>query len=153
MIKDLELEKCLKILGNNYLGHLGYISGKTPFVIPITYFYDAENKCILSYSTNGHKIDAMRRHEHIVLQVEQMKTIQDWTSIQVHGTFEELEGSAAKKYLHKFAQGVQSAVERINDEKPKFIGDFSSRLQEREMPIVYRMNINDITGKIRKPKG
>ena len=151
MIKDLALEECLKILGNNYLGHLGYISGKTPFILPITYFHDAENKCILSYSTNGHKIDAMRRYEHVSLLVEQINTIQDWTSVQVHGTFEELKGSAAKKYLHKFSQGVQETVGRIKGEKPNFIGDFSSRLQEREMPIVYRINIDEIIGKIRKP--
>lgn len=152
MVKDLEVEECLEFLGKNYLGHLGYISGKTPFVTPITYFHDAENKCILSYSTKGHKMDAMRSYEHVSLQVEKIQTIRDWTSVQVHGTFEELTGSAAKKYLHKFAQGVQDIIERIKGEKPKFIGDFSSRLQEREMPIVYRININDIIGKIRKPK-
>lgn len=152
MIKDLELDECLKILGHNYLGHLGYISGKSPFVTPITYFHDDEEKSILSYSTNGHKIDAMRKYGHVSLQVENVQSIQDWSSVLVHGTFEELLGSAAKKYLHKFVQGVQDTIERTKGEKPKFIGDFSSRLQEREMPIVYRININDITGKIRTPK-
>jgi len=152
MIKDLKPAKCLEILSNNYLGHLGYISGKNPFVTPITYFYDVEEKSILSYSGNGHKIDAMKEHKNISLQIENIKTIQDWSSVLVHGTFEELLGSAAKKYLHKFAQGVQNTIERTKGEKPKFIQDFSSRLKEREMPIVYRINISDITGKIRTPK-
>lgn len=152
MYKDLEITKCFDILGNNYIGHLGYISGKSPFIVPITYFYDAEEKCILSYSTNGHKINAMRQHEHVSLQVEQIETIQDWTSIQVHGKFEELEGSAAKKYIHKFSQGVQDTIVHVKSEKPKFIGDFSSRLQERKMPIMYRIHITAITGKIRTSK-
>lgn len=152
MIKDLKLEECLEILGNNYLGHLGYISGKSPFVIPITYFHDTANKSILSYSVNGHKIDAMRRYKHVSIQVEHIASIQDWSSVLVHGTFEELSGSAAKKYLHNFSQGVQGTIEHAKGEKPKFIQDFSSRLQDREMPIVYRININDITGKIRTPK-
>ncbi len=150
MIKDLEHEKRLEILGNNYLGHLGFISEKKPFVTTITYFYDAVEKCLLSYSDNGHKIDAMRKYEDVSLQIENIQSIQDWSSVLVHGKFEELLGSAAKKYLHKFAQGVQDTIERSKGEKPNFIGDFSSRLQEREMPIVYRININDITGKIRK---
>ena len=150
MIKDLELEECLEILGSNYLGHLGYISGKSPFVIPITYFHDAEEKSILSYSANGHKIDAMRQYQHVSFQVENIQSIQDWSSVQVHGTFEELKGSTAKKYLHKFAEGVQDTIEKRQGEKPKFISDFSSRLQEREMPIVYRIHVKSITGKIRK---
>lgn len=152
MVKDLEIEECLEILGDNYLGHLGYISGKDPFVTTVTYYYDAEEKSIISYSTKGHKIDAMRKYEHVSLYVEHVKSIQDWSSVLVHGIFEELVGSAAKKYIHKFAHGVQDTIERVKGEKTKFIGDFSSRLQERKMPIVYRIQIRAITGKIRTPK-
>jgi len=94
----------------------------------------------------------MRQYEHVSLQVENIKTIQEWSSVQVLGTFEELEGSAAKKYLRQFSQGVQTTIERTKNEKPRFISDFSSRLQERKMPIVYRINIHDIIGKIRTLK-
>ena len=152
MIRDLEIEECLEILCNNYIGHLGYISGKSPFVIPITYFHDAEEKCLLSYSTSGHKIEAMRKYEYVSLQVENIQSILEWSSVQVRGSYEELEGSAAKKYLHKFTEGVQNTIKELKGSRPKFISDFSSRLQERELPIVYRINIHDIVGKSRKPK-
>ena len=132
MTEDLDEAACLELLGNNYIGHLAYISGKEPYIVPITYYHDADEKCIISYSASGHKIDAMRRYEQVSMQVEQITTIQDWISVLTHGTFEELEGSAAKKYLHKFAQGVQSTIKRVKGDKPKFIGDFSSRLQERD---------------------
>lgn len=111
MIIDLESIECLEILNANYFGHLAYISENRPFVTPITYFYDAEEKSILSYSGNGHKIDAMRKYNHVSIQVENVQSIQEWSSVQVHGTFEELKGSTAKKYLHKFAQGVQDTIE------------------------------------------
>lgn len=152
MIRDLEIEECLEILCNNYIGHLGYISGKSPFVIPITYFHDADEKCILSYSSKGHKIEAMRRDKHVSFQVADIQSIQDWRSVQIHGTYEELNGSTAKKYLHKFAEGVQETIDGLEGEKPKFISDFSSRLQEREMPIVYRIRVKGISGKARKSK-
>jgi len=150
MIKDLETLECIEILSANYIGHLGYISGKQPFVTPITYFYDLEEGSILSYSTNGHKIDAMKKHENVSLQVENIKSIQDWSSVLVHGTFEELKGNSAKSNLHKFAKGVQDTIERNKGEKPRFIRDFSSRLQQKEIPIVYRINIKDIKGKTNK---
>ncbi|WP_394972999.1 pyridoxamine 5'-phosphate oxidase family protein [uncultured Croceitalea sp.] len=152
MIKDIEPAECLEMLKNNYLGHLGYVSGKSPFVVPITYFYDIEENSILSYSSNGHKIEAMRDNKVISLQVENIQSIQNWKSLQVHGLFEELLGSTAKKYLHKFALGVQATIEHSNGKKPKFISDFSIRLQERQMPIVYRINIIDIIGKTRVTK-
>lgn len=149
MTKNLEDAACLQLLSSNYFAHLAYISGEEPFIVPITYYHDVDEKCIISYSAIGHKIEAMRRHKHVSIQVEQVTTIQKWVSVQIHGTFEELEGSTAKKYLHKFAEGVQGIIKNMEGNKPKFIGDFSSRLQERKIPIVYRINIHDINGKTR----
>lgn len=149
MIKDLKASECFELLGNNCIGRLSFIKGTSPYILPITYFYDAEDKCILSYSAEGHKIEAMRTYPSVTLQVDEIKSIQNWRSVQVHGKFEELDGSTAKRYLHRFAQGVQETIERMKGEKPKFIQDFSSRLQERDMPIVYRISVTDIVGKSR----
>ncbi|MGI9549832.1 MAG: pyridoxamine 5'-phosphate oxidase family protein, partial [Aurantibacter sp.] len=107
MIKDLELSKCLDLLGNNYIGRLAFISHGEPYIIPITYFHDSEEKSILSYAAKGHKIEAMRNYDSVALQVDEIKSIQEWRSVLVHGKFEELKGSTAKKYLHRFAEGVQ----------------------------------------------
>ncbi|MGB6150576.1 MAG: pyridoxamine 5'-phosphate oxidase family protein [Pricia sp.] len=149
-IKTMELSECLALLGENYIGRLAYISGKTPHINPITYFHDAEERCILSYSAPGYKIEAMERHGAVAFQVDDIRSIQNWRSVMVHGNFEELEGSTAKKYLHRFAEGVQSTIAKKEGETPKFIQDFSSRLQERKIPIVYRIHITDIIGKSRQ---
>ncbi len=149
-IKTMEISECLELLGENYIGRLGYISGKTPHINPITYFFDAEDKCILSYSAPGYKIEAMQRHRAVAFQVDQILSIQSWRSVLVQGNFEELEGSTAKKYLHRFAEGVQKTIAKKEGDTPKFIQDFSSRLQGRKIPIVYRIHITDITGKFRE---
>lgn len=150
MIKNLELSECLDILGNNYIGRLAFVSHGDPYIIPITFFHDSEEKCILSYSAKGHKIEAMRNYDSVALQVDEIKSIQEWRSVLVHGKFKELDGTTAKSYLHKFAEGVQDAIKRKKGATPKFIQDFSSRLQQRGIPIVYRITINDITGKLRE---
>jgi len=137
MIKKLEISECLKILDSNFIGHLAYIFGESPFILPITYFYDAEENCILSYSAKGHKIEAMRKHATIALQVDEIQSIQKWNSVLIHGSFEELEGSTAKKYLRRFVEGVQDTIVKSNAAKPKFIHDFSSRLQGKLL-IIYR---------------
>ena len=149
---ELEAEECLKLLGNNYIGYLAFISGATPYITPITYYYYPEEHCLLSYSSEGHKIDAMRKANAVALQVDEIHNIQDWRSVLVHGKFEELQGITAKFYLHKFAQGVQETIGRKEGSGPKFISDFSTRLTQSKLPIVYRIVISDIAGKFRDGK-
>lgn len=150
MIHNLEMDDCLEVLAINYVGRLGYLYGQGPYIIPITYYHDPEEKCIISYSAEGHKLFAMRQYDKIALQVDEVKTIQSWRSVLVQGRFEELAGSDAKFYLHRFANGVQETLRKKQKEVPKFIKDFSSKLDSRGVPIVYRMLIDDISGKFRK---
>ena len=152
MIKDLNTKEILRLLEDNYIGRLAFVLGESPFIIPITYYHDADENCIISYSAVGHKIEAMRKNNAVCLQVDQIVSIINWTSIVVHGNYEELMGSTAKKYLHRFAEGVKRTFIRKEGAEPKFIGDFSSRLDERGMPVVYRINITEIGGKYRDGK-
>ena len=149
MIKKLEISECFKVLASNFLGRLAYNSGKGPHIVPITYFYDAQEKCILSYSATGHKIRAMRKRKDVAFLVDEIQSIQKWHSVLVQGHFEELEGSTAKKYLRSFSEGVQDTIVKSNGPKPKFIQDFTSRLQKKTIPIIYRIHISEITGKFR----
>lgn len=148
----LDVEECNKLLSNNYIGRLAFISGANPFITPITYFYDVNENCILSYSSEGHKIDAMRKSKIVALQVDDIHTIQDWRSVMVHGEFEELKGSTAKHYLHKFAEGVQETIAKKEGTGAKFISDFSSRLTQKGIPIVYRIKLIEMSGKCRDGK-
>ncbi len=151
MLKNLEIDDCLKVLGDNYIGRLGYIFGQTPYIIPITYYHDADTKCIISYSAKGHKLHAMRLYDQVTLQVDEIESLQNWKSVMVQGRFEELQGSDAKLYLHRFADGVREIMHRKNEEAPKFIKDFSNAQKNRGVPTVYRLVINDVFGKVKEP--
>jgi len=149
MVKDLELSECLKILGNHFIGRLSYIHGKSPYLVPVTYFHDNEENSIIRYSAQGHKLHAMRKRESVAFQVDNIESIQEWHSVQEHGWFEELNGSRAKKYLRRFAKGVQKTITSSKSAHPKFIQNFSNRLQNKNIPVVYRIHIADIMSKVR----
>ena len=51
---DMEPVKCEKLLADNYVGHLAYIADNEPHVVPSTYFFDEDRKCILCFASNGH---------------------------------------------------------------------------------------------------
>ncbi|WP_233268333.1 pyridoxamine 5'-phosphate oxidase family protein [Cellulophaga sp. L1A9] len=147
---DISGSESITILRKNYKGHLAYIVDEKPYVIPITYFFDPEDNSIISYTAEGHKIDAMRKNKHVAIVVEQIESMVNWESAQVHGTFEELEGSSAKQKLHLFTEGIKDIIQRNEHKNVEFIHEFSSKSYTRGNPIVYKINILEITGKRRE---
>lgn len=149
MFINLDDHEIKLILENNYIGHLGYIYLNRPFVVPITYFFDKENKVIICYSGEGHKMNAMRKNNAISLLVDDIRSIGNWESVLVHGSFEEHFGSDAKSYLHKFSLGVKDVVLEKEHKKLDFISEFSSKIFNENMPSVFLIKIEGITGKKR----
>ena len=150
MIKELNTSECVALLGNNYVGRLGYVYGKVPFIVPVTYFHDTIEKDIISYSAEGHKLDAMRRYDQVAFHVDEIQSINTWRSVLVQGQFHEISGSDAKFYLHRVAEGVKKCFEKRQEKVPSFIQEFSSRLDDRGMPVVYKLSIKSITGRYRE---
>lgn len=150
MIKNLRRKTGIDILRKNYIGRLAYIANGEPYVVPITYYYDGDNNSIISYTSEGHKIQSMRINRTVSLQVDEITSVNHWRSVQVHGLFEELEQIDAKFQLHVFAEGVKKVIAEWEEEIPRFIGEFSSKLKGEGLPVVYRIKIQEITAKLRK---
>ena len=150
MIKNLEASECLKILKQNYIGHLAYIFQNRPFVIPITYFYDQKTNSIIGYSSEGHKTKALRILSAVSIEVSEIESVNNWQSVLVHGKYEELNGSQAKSYLHSFSAGIKDIIRQKEEKNPQSISDFSSKIYDEEVPIVFRISLDEITGKQRK---
>ena len=149
MITNLEQREIDYILENNYIGNLGYISQDKPFVVPITYYFDKEKNIIICYSGDGHKMNAMRKNSAVSLQVADIDSVIDWRSVLVHGDFELHFASAAKSYLHQFSLGVKNIITKKEHHKPDFISEFSSKIYNEEVPIVFTIKVKEITGRKR----
>ncbi|GAA4810088.1 pyridoxamine 5'-phosphate oxidase family protein [Litoribaculum gwangyangense] len=152
MITNIKKEDCLKILNNNYIGHLAYVYKNSPFVIPITYYYDKKNLTVIGYTGEGHKTKALRANNAVALEIAEIQSVDEWKSILIQGTFEELEGSDAKYELHKFSLGVKKLIKENENKELQFIPEFSGKTHFEALPIVYHINIQEITGKQRKSK-
>ncbi|MCM4169336.1 hypothetical protein KCTC52924_00598 [Arenibacter antarcticus] len=151
MIKDMKEQQCLLLLQNNYLGHLAYIGHNSPYILPITYYYDPEKHCIISISGEGHKIESVREQPLVSLNVSNILSLNNWQSVLIHGEYEELKGIDAKYQLHHFLQGVKRISEIKEKLNLQFVGDFSSKITSDETTLVFRIKIVDITGKQRTP--
>ncbi|MDC6405272.1 MULTISPECIES: pyridoxamine 5'-phosphate oxidase family protein [Maribacter] len=150
MRRNLEPTENLQILSSNYIGNLAYISGTSPYIVPMTYYYDRESHTLTSYSSEGHKIAAMRKNNTIALMVSQINSVANWQTVQVHGTFQELKGIDAKHMLHAFSEGIKNILSRTKGMESEYISEFSAKIESEGSPIVFRINIHEITGKKRE---
>lgn len=149
MRRNLEEQECITLLEENYIGYLSYISGNQPYTIPITYYYDKESHSLISYTSEGHKIKAMRKNTAVSLAVSEITSVANWKSVLAFGEFQELEGSNAKHMLHQFSDGIKTIIPGGSTDKAQFISDFSAKIYSTGTPIVFRINIKELTGKIR----
>jgi nitroimidazol reductase NimA-like FMN-containing flavoprotein (pyridoxamine 5'-phosphate oxidase superfamily) len=149
MITDLDSEEGLSILKKNYIGYLAYIFEDRPFVVPVTYYYDPAENCVIGYSNSGHKIDAMRINNSVSLLVDEIDAVNQWQSVQIQGEYEELHSSDAKFLLHRFSQGIKDLVAEKENMQLQFISEFSSLAFSDDIPVIYKINIHNIKAKSR----
>jgi len=150
MIRNLHKDESTKILVSNYIGNLSYIYRDRPYVVPITYFFDIENNLIIGYSAEGHKIRAMRQNINVSLGVSEINSINSWSSVLAQGRFKELSGSVAKAQLHIFSLGVKDLIINKEHRKLDFISEFSSKIHKDDLPIVFQIKVDELTGKMRR---
>jgi len=149
MRRNLDEKECVALLEQNYIGRLSYISAGFPHIVPLTYYYDPETNTIISYSSEGHKIREMRKNTAVCLAVDEITSIGNWKSILALGSFEELSRIDAKHMLHEFSDGVKKVIKTNYGENPKNISEFSAKIDTEYSPIVFRIKIIELNGKLR----
>tara|TARA_R110002049_G_scaffold75747_1_gene194724 strand:- start:833 stop:1114 length:282 start_codon:yes stop_codon:yes gene_type:complete len=91
----------------------------------------------------------MQQNKQVSLEVAEINSFKDWTSVLAHGVYEELTGIDAKSKLHEFADGIKNIILKKEERNLHFIGEFSSKINKEEIPLVFKITLNEITGKIR----
>lgn len=150
MIRTLNKKESTKLLESNYIGYLSYIYKDQPYMAPITYFFDKKNNVIIGYSAEGHKINAMRKNNNVSLGVSDIESVNSWKSVLVQGKFSELKGSTAKAQLHIFSLGVKDLIINKEHRKLDFISEFSSKIYKDDLPVVFQIQVEEITGRLRQ---
>lgn len=146
MTTNLKHTECINLLSDNYIGQLGYVYIDRPFIVPMTYFFDQEN-IIIGYSEDGQKTKAMRNYRKVSLLVSEKENEDICNSVLIHGVYEEFSGSEAKKQLHKFAAGIKDIILRKEERNVHCISEFSLKKDTQNIPIVFKITVNEITGK------
>lgn len=93
MHKDLLATDIDSLLESEVFGHLACTDGEKPYIVPLAYvFY---NNAIYGQTTEGKKIDILRKNPQVCFQVQ--KQTDRWQSVICWGTFQELDFSVVKE--------------------------------------------------------
>src|SRR4051812_39795953 len=107
IIKELPAAACVGMLAGKRIGRLACAHENQPYVVPFNFAFDGE-KYLYAFSTLGQKIEWMRTNPLVCVEVEEIISQFEWTSLVIFRRFEELTESP------RFAEAREHAYQRLS---------------------------------------
>lgn len=104
------------LLHEETVARIGYVDHRgRPSIAPITYAYDGSS--VFGYSPDGVKLEGMREHPYVCVEVDRIRDAADWYSVVAYGRFEELGGEDAVDAVRRIAERLRTLArtERLPD--------------------------------------
>jgi nitroimidazol reductase NimA-like FMN-containing flavoprotein (pyridoxamine 5'-phosphate oxidase superfamily) len=134
-------QECQELLERVHLGRLACALDNQPYVVPVAFAHEPGQ--IYVFSTAGKKIEWMRQNPKVCLQVDEIGSRSNWTSVVINGTYLELrepqyttEKERARSLLGDSAQWWVVAIA----ERREQVRDVSIET------VFFRINIESISG-------
>lgn len=158
----MDIDQTKEFLKRGIVGRLGCSNGDKVHVVPITYAYHGEY--IYAHTKDGLKIQYMRDNPNVCFEIDYVKDVNNWKSVIVYGTFEDLEGGEADKGLEILMNHVNilleidlnafdmsGNVETYNEDlafQHSFLSPFlHSDYDEISELVVFRIKVDQMSGK------
>jgi uncharacterized protein len=147
LIYEMTIEECRDALAHADLARLACEMDGQPYVVPVYLTYDGN--CLFGFSTMGYKIDCMRANPLVCVEIDDIKTQNQWMTVVVYGIYEELpdtlEYKATRAHAHELLQKRSvwwepACVVVANRDYPRPLA-----------PIFYRIHIDRMTGQRASP--
>jgi nitroimidazol reductase NimA-like FMN-containing flavoprotein (pyridoxamine 5'-phosphate oxidase superfamily) len=146
-VKDMTRQECMEVVSSGHLAHLACCKGDRPYVVPI--YYALDDNCLYSFSIPGKKIEWLRDNPHACILVELFRNERNWRSVVMSGRYQELPDTAQ---WHQERMHAWSLLERYaNWWEPGALKPVSQRVASHDAYVFYRVDIEDISGRVAIP--
>ena len=88
VIEELKDRECRAILTRTHLARLACALNNQPYIVPV--HVDLHDSYLYGFATLGQKIEWMRQNPLVCLEMDEMSTDHQWTTVVVIGRYEEL---------------------------------------------------------------
>ena len=145
-LSDIQIDR---ILHNNVIGRIGCHADELTYVVPVTYFYF--NGSIYGHTTEGMKMDMIRKNPKVCFEVDQIFDNAHWLSVIAWGEVVELEGEEAIRGLQILSEGLwHYYVSRTNSTGAIGFGVVDEFPNNQINRVVYRIDLSKKTGRFEK---
>lgn len=142
VIHEMTIEECRHALAHANVARLVCEMDDQPYAVPVYLAYDGTY--LFGFATMGYKIDCMRSNPLVCVEIDEVKSKNQWMSVVVLGTYEELpdtpEYEATRAHAHELLQ------RRAMWWEPASVAVEHRDFPKRFSPIFYRIRINRMTG-------
>src|ERR1044072_468751 len=91
-VKEMSPEEMTRLLARGWYGHLGFALDGPPYVVPMSYAYDAPD--LYFFTTEGTKTEFIAANHEVCFQVEEVESPDRWQSVMLTGRAELLSDAA-----------------------------------------------------------
>lgn len=148
-IHDMTDAECRHALAVANVGRIGCAHNNQPYVVPIYFAY--HEHYLYAISTVGQKIEWMRANPLVCVQIDELRSYDDWMSVIVFGRYEELPDEPAFKRAREQALGLLQKRSAWWWE-PACIGESHRNAAHSCTPVSYRIHIDRISGQHATPE-
>lgn len=91
-VREMSDEEIALLLGRGWYGHLGVTRDGLPYVVPMSYAYDAPD--LYFFTTEGTKTEFIAANHAVCFQIEEVAGPEDWQSVMMTGRAQRLTAEA-----------------------------------------------------------
>ena len=149
MLGQLNHGEMEELLRSSVLGRIGCHADGRTYVVPVAFVY--EDGAVIGHSTQGLKMQMMRKNPHVCFEVDDLQDLGHWRSVLAWGKFEELRGTEADRAIATLlARLMPLAASSETSHPPKDL-THQHRAQLGELPaVVYRIRLDRMTGRFER---
>ena len=148
MLGALTRVQCEHVLKCELVGRIGCAAADKVYIIPVTYVF--HDKFIYAHSKEGLKIRMMRKNPKVCFQVESRESMRHWRSVILWGRYEELKSSSEQKKGLKILSDHLLPFLLSDSLRPVGYVDAPRQVERERKPVIYRISIDEITGRFEK---
>jgi uncharacterized protein len=141
-IEELSRQASLDLLAQVRFGRLACAKQSQPYITPFYYAYYESH--IYSFTTVGQKVEWMRANPLVCVEVDEVNSPQQWSSIVVLGRYEELTNSEEWQSTRETVHNL--LVQREIWWEPGFAKTIIHGGARPLIPVFYRISVEQITG-------
>ncbi len=146
MLGNLTDDEAREFLKKQVTGRLGCHADGITYVVPVNYVF--KDSVIYSHSSNGKKIEMMRRNPEVCFEVDDLQSIFRWKSVIAWGRFEEINDIAEKQQVMQgLIHRIMPLANHAGDHPSHGITGKESDIGDTVELIIYKIVVSKITGR------